>query len=113
MERETPVATLESQYSIRNREMVDSQLRENPELITALQQAAKQIGSRFGDHRLVLDVFVDPEEELPDSLVIRIETNLSPREAVSERARLHDEWWTPYTRRHGHRNILFSVGPLH
>jgi len=103
---------ISSSYEYRNTEAVEAFLKEHGEMLWILGEAKREIDARFENCRVTLDVFVDPEEELPDSLVVRIDSDLPAREAIARKARLHDEWWTSFIQSNGHKEVVFAVGRL-
>jgi hypothetical protein len=115
-ERSTdPMDQLARSYSISESEElpVRELVEERPELFSALEALARHISRFFERRRLVLTAFVDPEEELPDTLRVSIQTDLAPADAVARRAKLYDQWWVPYILKHGDKSLIISLARLH
>jgi hypothetical protein len=85
---------LERFYVLRRREEVVDFLSDHPFLLALLQDAQGQIETHFRSYsQLILEVVTDPEALDDRELVLFIQTELGPEEALASLDRLDENWW--------------------
>ena len=84
---------LESIYAFREEATVRTFLEKHSFLTPLLLQARAKIGELFGSSIVSLDVAADPEDDKYQELWARIQTDLTPQDALSALTRLDEEWW--------------------
>jgi hypothetical protein len=99
----------DSPYAISDPEQVREFLDAHPRFLRLLLEAPKHIAEFFSDVMLGLEVFHDPEEEMPDTLVVCVWTRLDPPSAVERRARFIDEWLSRYLLDHPDSDIMIAL----
>jgi len=90
---ENELVRLDALFEMPRRERVLSFLRSNQELLSAVLEAWKEIGSRFPGATQVLDLVDDPEIENYRLLVLYIVTSLPQDDVYARMDRLDEEWW--------------------
>lgn len=84
---------LEEFFVLRNEQETQLFIEYHAFLIPVLLEAAQVISDYFDPATLYLEIFIDPEGENSDLLVLYISTKLKPIEAHGQMNRLEDEWW--------------------
>lgn len=93
------IDSLERLYAFRRREEVVNFLSDNPFLAPLLQDARPQIETYFRSYtQLILEVVTDPEAVDDRELVLFIQTDLPPEEALASLDQLDDNWWLEASR---------------
>jgi len=93
------IDSLERLYALRKREEVVDFLSDHPFLVPLLQDADGQIETYFGSYsQLILEVVTDPEAVEDRELVLFIQTELPPAEALDSLHRLDRHWWLEASR---------------
>jgi len=87
------IQTLESGYQFRRRSEVVAFLQEHLHLTELLRQAPRHIAAAFGDAPLVLEVHYDPELEDETTLLLGIQVDMDPLQALDTLAQVEDDWW--------------------
>jgi hypothetical protein len=88
------LSRLESIYALREEARVRSFLEKNAFLAPLLLRANRKIRDYFdASSIIVLEVSVDPENAKFQELWARIQTHLSPADALQILTRFDEEWW--------------------
>lgn len=90
--RRSTGSSIDTMFSFRKRNEVYRILAKNIRLKKSIIDAHKVIGRYFRSERLVLEVIQDPDDR-SSQLVIFIQTNLSPQEALDKLHKFDKEWW--------------------
>lgn len=88
------LSRLESVYIFRDEARVRSFLEKNAFLAPLLLQANRKIRDYFNASPIIaLEVSVDPENGNYQELWARVQTHLSPTDALPVLTRFDEEWW--------------------
>jgi hypothetical protein len=88
------LSRLESIYALHEEARVRSFLKKNAFLAPLLLQANLKIRDYFdASSKIVLELSVDPENAQYQELWARIQTHLSPADALPILNRFDEEWW--------------------
>ena len=74
-------------------------LRDNPDLILLLEEAADQLARFIPDSRLTIEMLPDPDHGGEDQLFLGVHTALPEDAALVALGRFDQEWWVPNARR--------------
>ena len=87
---------LRGRYAVRRPDEVAAYLRDHPNLVPLLVEAADVIPRYFGpDAPLVLELVTDPEDDAPvPELFALVRTTLDRIDALDRLDRLDADWWT-------------------
>lgn len=107
-----PIQQLSRAYAIPQQDQVRALVEDDQESVDALIALADFVRRVFSQPRLVLGTFADPEEDMEPCLVVTIQTNIRPCEAVKQRAELYDSYWSDYLMRHEQKDIMLSLDYL-
>jgi hypothetical protein len=88
------ISELGRDYQITDEEEILAFLERYPAVAPLLFEIRSNIRKFFGDDRVRLEMFYDPEwpEDGP-KLVVNIQTSNGPREALDRLHEFDDEWW--------------------
>ena len=87
------LSRLESVYLVRDEGRVRSFLEKNAFLAPLLLRASSKIRDYFSASTVALEVSLDPENGKYQELWARIQTHLSPTDALPILTRFDEEWW--------------------
>ena len=88
------VDSVERLYAFRRRDEVISFLSDHPFLVELLHEAHAKIQIYFDSYLpMILEVVADPEAIDDRELVLFIQTDLPPVEALASLDRLDEDWW--------------------
>ncbi len=99
---EQQIDSLECLYALRRRDEVVDFLSQHPFLVALLHEAHGKIQTYFHSYRqLILEVVTDPEGADDRQLVLFIQTDVRPEEALDGLDRLDKGWWLKASRTSG------------
>ncbi len=84
----------------------------NQLLTQMLESLPSAIQHYFPEAHLALDVFRDPEEDVPEKINVRVCTQLTPSQAVAGRARMIEQWFVPFLKETGDVPVVFTMERL-
>lgn len=91
---EQDIDSLERLYALRRRDEVIAFLSDHPFLVALLEEAHSEIQIYFNSYlQMTLEVVADPEAIDDRELVLFIQTELPPVEALASLDRLDEDWW--------------------
>jgi hypothetical protein len=88
----TTFQPLHRTYALRNEAEIAAFLHQYPFIEPLLQDAPGHIRAHFPESALSLEAYYDPEDNF-DQIILWVETNLEPSEALAQRDAFYEQWW--------------------